>query len=79
MASQRMMPLYVWLYCIVWWFVQDWIKVLSYVMMEKLDMFSYRTYMDPDTPAVAPTKRAAAGGNDLQQSLVSRNGHGHVN
>jgi hypothetical protein len=38
----------------VWWFLQDWIKVLAYVVMEKLNIFSFRTFMDPDTPAVAP-------------------------
>jgi H+-transporting ATPase len=55
MASQRLMPLYVWMYCVAWWFLQDWIKVLAYVVMEKLNIFSYRTFMDPDAPAVTPT------------------------
>jgi hypothetical protein len=50
-----MMPIYVWLYCIAWWFVQDWVKVLSYVAMDRFNIFQYRTFMDPDTPAVAPT------------------------
>jgi hypothetical protein len=54
MASQRLMPIYVWLYCLVWWFIQDWIKCGCYVWMDRFDVFSYRTFMDPDTPAVAP-------------------------
>ena len=62
MASQRLMPVYVWLYCILWWFVQDWIKVLTYVLMDKFDIFGYRTFMDPDTPQVAAlsTKKGSA-------------------
>jgi len=71
MASQRLMPVYVWLYCVVWWFLQDWIKVLSYVWMEKFDVFGYRTFMDPDTPAVAarpPGHRAHAPHEDTQKT-----------
>jgi len=58
MASQRLMPLYVWLYCIMWWIVQDWVKVLSYKAMEAFDIFGYRTYMDPDKTVGGKTVRA---------------------
>jgi len=81
MASQRLMPIYVWLYCLLWWFVQDWIKVGSYVVMEKLDIFSYRTYMDPDTPAVAArpagSNPRAVNNNSLQQPLVTKSVNAH--
>jgi hypothetical protein len=72
-----MMPIYVWLYCIAWWFVQDWIKVLSYVAMDRFNIFQYRTFMDPDTPAVAPTvqRHGHAGESDPKQPLL----HKHVN
>jgi H+-transporting ATPase len=68
MPSQRMMPLFVWLYCLVWWFVQDWIKCACYVWMDRFDVFSYRTFMDPDTPAVAP--HAAKRGENASMSTV---------
>jgi H+-transporting ATPase len=55
MASQRLMPIYVWLYCILWWFVQDWIKVLCYVWMDKFDIFNYRTSMNPEGDGVRGT------------------------
>jgi len=72
MASQRLMPIYVWLYCLVWWFVQDWIKCGCYVVLDRFDIFSYRTFMDPDGPAVAPTQRRNEAGG-LAQPLVSKN------
>jgi len=71
MASQKLMPLYVWLYCIMWWFLQDWIKVLSYVFMEKFDIFGYRTFMDPDNvvpPSLASNK------NELEPLLPTTKG-----
>lgn len=33
------LPVYVWLYCIFWWFVQDGAKVLLYYAMEKYNIF----------------------------------------
>jgi H+-transporting ATPase len=32
---------YIWIYCIVWWFIQDAAKVLGYYFMEKYDLFHY--------------------------------------
>lgn len=51
----RLMPLFVWAYCIVWWFIQDGIKVFTFVVMDKYDLFSYRTMLDPSeqTPQAA--------------------------
>jgi H+-transporting ATPase len=72
MASQRMMPIYVWLYCIAWWFVQDWIKVLSYVAMDRFNIFQYRTFMDPDTPAVAPTVQRHSDTASVNEPLISK-------
>jgi hypothetical protein len=39
----------VWAYCIVWWFIQDAVKVWTYVLLEKYDIFQYRTMLDPDS------------------------------
>jgi len=46
-GNNRLMPLWVWLYCIVWWFIQDAVKVLAYYLINKFDVFSYRTMLDP--------------------------------
>ncbi|KEG06088.1 proton motive ATPase 1 [Trypanosoma grayi] len=37
--SERLLPLWVWIYCIVWWLVQDVVKVLSHMLMEAVDLF----------------------------------------
>nr|CCC94291.1 putative P-type H+-ATPase [Trypanosoma congolense IL3000] len=38
-VADRLLPLWVWIYCIFWWFVQDVIKVLSHMVMETFDIF----------------------------------------
>lgn len=50
--SQKLMPLYVWLFCIVFWFIQDLVKVAIYWCMDRFDWFSYRTLNDPDRKIV---------------------------
>jgi hypothetical protein len=39
----------VWAYCIVWWFIQDIVKVWTYWALEKYDVFSYRSMLEPDS------------------------------
>jgi H+-transporting ATPase len=39
----HLLPLWVWLYCIFWWFVQDAAKVFAYKVLDKYDLFEYRT------------------------------------
>jgi len=34
-----LLALYIWLYCILWWFIQDASKILSYVLMKKYNLF----------------------------------------
>ena len=38
-ASPKAMALYVWLYCIAWWFIQDVCKVLCYKWLHKYNIF----------------------------------------
>ena len=38
-VSPKAMALYVWLYCIFWWFIQDAAKVVTYHYLEKYNMF----------------------------------------
>ncbi|CUE96343.1 P-type H+-ATPase, putative [Bodo saltans] len=42
-GNTNLLPIWVWLYCIFWWFVQDVIKVLAYKLLERFDIFHYRT------------------------------------
>lgn len=32
---------FIWLYCIFWWFIQDFFKVLTYRILEKYNFFNY--------------------------------------
>jgi len=41
--DQKLLPLFVWFYCIVWWWIQDIFKVGTYKLMEHFDLFSFRT------------------------------------
>ena len=41
--DQHLLPLFVWAWCIIWWWIQDATKILTYKLMEVLDLFSYRT------------------------------------
>ncbi|KAF8282278.1 hypothetical protein TcBrA4_0081320 [Trypanosoma cruzi] len=37
--SERLLPLWVWIYCIVWWLIQDAVKVGTHKLMEWMDLF----------------------------------------
>lgn len=41
--NYKIWPLWIWLYCILWWFIQDAAKIVTYHLMEKYDIFQYRT------------------------------------
>eukprot|EP01036_Dinobryon_divergens_P022999 gene22999-31308_t len=36
-----MLVVYIWLYCLVWWFIQDLFKVLAYKLMVSYNLFNY--------------------------------------
>nr|AAP30857.1 P-type H+-ATPase [Trypanosoma brucei] len=38
-VADRLYPLWVWIYCILWWIVQDVVKVLTHMLMEAFDIF----------------------------------------
>ncbi len=38
-ATPKTLAIFVWLYCIAWWFVQDVAKVLAYYYMKKYNVF----------------------------------------
>jgi H+-transporting ATPase len=35
------LPVYIWIYCVVWWFVQDAAKVGTFYIMKKYNLFGY--------------------------------------
>jgi H+-transporting ATPase len=42
-ANYRLWPLWVWIYCIVWWFVQDAAKVAAWRFLYRFDVFQVST------------------------------------
>jgi H+-transporting ATPase len=48
--QHHMMPVFVWAWCLVWWWIQDAAKVATYEFMEKFDIFSFRTLHEAGTP-----------------------------
>ncbi|KAF5221589.1 P-type H+-ATPase [Trypanosoma cruzi] len=42
-TAHRLLPLWVWIWCIGWWFIQEIVKVLACKVLERFDIFSYRT------------------------------------
>ena len=44
----KSLAVWVWMYCIVWWFVQDFCKVAIYAIMEKYNIFGINDYMMDD-------------------------------
>jgi len=37
----HLIPIYVWIYCLLWWWVQDLCKVLLFVVLKKYNVFGY--------------------------------------
>lgn len=39
--SNHLWPLWVWIFCVVWWILQDTIKVTAHLIMYRFDVFGY--------------------------------------
>ncbi|GFR41408.1 hypothetical protein Agub_g2091 [Astrephomene gubernaculifera] len=63
-GSYTLLPLWIWLYCIFWWFVQDALKVFAYWVMRRYNIFNINTHQlvnlreasrpeDPNRPLAA--------------------------
>lgn len=37
--SEKLLPLWVWIYCLVWWLIQDVVKVIAHKLMVWVDLF----------------------------------------
>lgn len=51
--SPHLLPLWIWGYCILWWFVQDAAKVYTYKLLKKYNVFGYNDtgMIDPSHPS----------------------------
>ena len=66
-----MMPVYIWMYCIFWWLIQDACKVCTYHLMKKYNWFGVNdTTADPMLEAAlaeASENTALLGKRDVEQ------------
>ncbi len=44
-GDYTLMPLWVWIYCVVWWWIQDLLKVVCYWLMHRYNVFDINTTM----------------------------------
>lgn len=61
-STEKLLPLWVWIYCVVWWFIQDIIKVLFHMILAKFDLFGYVSKANAATPSLRK------GGKVLEES-----------
>jgi H+-transporting ATPase len=66
------LPVYIWLYCIAWWFVQDAAKVGTFYLLKKHNLFGYN-----DTGKLVMPQSAIdyAQRNKLKDMEVKKGGH----
>ncbi|KAG2442954.1 hypothetical protein HXX76_003029 [Chlamydomonas incerta] len=75
-GSYTLMPLWIWLYCIFWWFVQDLLKVLAYKLMRRYNVFDINTHQlvnmrEAASPAEPHRPLAAASVGLTETKLLS--------
>mmetsp|Transcript_14681 Transcript_14681/g.43032 ORF Transcript_14681/g.43032 Transcript_14681/m.43032 type:complete len:940 (+) Transcript_14681:400-3219(+) len=70
LGDYTLMPLWIWVYCIVWWWIQDVIKVCGYWVMHRFNIFNINTDK-------LVNMRAAEAANDKKHKLA-RNSVGLV-
>jgi H+-transporting ATPase len=59
LASPKLMSLYIWLYCLFWWLVQDAAKVWFHTQMSARNWFGYLNTGKLELPESALQWRAA--------------------
>ncbi|CAL5220978.1 g3087 [Coccomyxa viridis] len=42
-SGYRLWPLWVWIYCLIWWLIQDTLKVLTYKLLYAFDIFQIKS------------------------------------
>ena len=70
----ELLILYIWLYCIVWWFIQDACKVFTVYLMTKFDLFNYNDTGKLVLPESALAYRAKNKEADMAKSK-KKGGH----
>jgi len=69
----RELALWIWIYCIVWWFIQDAFKVLTMILMHKYNVFGINNTGKLVIPE--STKQYIAENSERVHNLASKGGH----
>ncbi|CUF89536.1 P-type H+-ATPase, putative [Bodo saltans] len=82
-GNTNLLPIWVWLYCIFWWFVQDLTKVATYKILDRYDLFNYRTIAQGEwtveTARASQGKNSKKGKEQAEPLLREGKGYGSVN
>lgn len=60
----------VWLYCFIWWLVQDAVKVAAYILLERFDILHHRTNMFQNARGSEDAGALGPGAQELAIGLV---------
>jgi hypothetical protein len=66
------MPVFIWAYCIVWWIVQDYCKVMTYRWLEHYNIFGINDTGLVESLVVDHHGMAAKDDNDFEKNETSR-------
>jgi hypothetical protein len=47
-SDYKLWPLWIWIFCIIVWFIQDALKVITYYLVYKFDIFKVRQLLLPN-------------------------------
>lgn len=74
--SYKLWPLWVWIYCIIWWFIQDAAKVVTYIILRRFNIFQINTSKMVNVRGAAtfnenPLARQSAGAVEVRRHARS--------
>jgi H+-transporting ATPase len=75
MKSPKTLALFVWLWCLAWWFIQDAFKVGTYYLVKKYNIFGYNDTGMVVLPESTLKYIRDHKENDMKASLKAGSGH----
>jgi H+-transporting ATPase len=74
-GNTNLLPIWVWIYCLVWWLIQDACKVLTFKVLDRFDIFQYRTiaagHWQPTAHRSTPTATTPAAATPTTATAVA--------
>jgi H+-transporting ATPase len=76
-AAHRWMCIYVWIWCLFWWVVQDIAKVCTYKVMDHFDWFQFRSNAQADAGPLGLKKSKAQKEAEAEEPLIKKQAAGY--